>query len=299
MAAASGQLVSRGGEAPKPARGFTLVELLVVIGVIAILISLLLPALNNARESAKTITCQANLRQVGQAFSIYFAGNNVKSYFPYRYFDNNGDEVRWYNIIFPKNASNVAIGKDVLWCPNGTHRPSDANYNSGNIAYGYNHLMGGLLSYGTAGGKNWRNHPPGSTWADIFFASGSMTSYNNAYIDYPWLREPANVNNVKRADATAIAFEVAIVPSSGVQMTDWWICPMSSAGTNNPNGYIWARHKTGSTTLWADYHVSMVRPDKSSTKYMHGPKAFGQVPSVTGQGWAKATEYYRALGRWN
>jgi len=64
----------------KKASAFTLVELLVVIGIIAVLVALLLPALNKARVTANRAACASNLRQIGMAVQLY--RNSYDDYLP-------------------------------------------------------------------------------------------------------------------------------------------------------------------------------------------------------------------------
>ena len=65
-------------------RGFTLIELLVVIGIIAVLVSLLLPTVGRARESARRAACLSNLRQVHQAFLLFADDNDGRVPIGYR-----------------------------------------------------------------------------------------------------------------------------------------------------------------------------------------------------------------------
>src|SRR5437868_4646213 len=84
--------------ATSPKRGFTLVELLVVVAIIAILASLLLPALSRAKASAQLTVCRSNLHQIGIALHVYV---NESTFFPVAADDANGT---WITKLLPNLA---------------------------------------------------------------------------------------------------------------------------------------------------------------------------------------------------
>ena len=66
-----------GGDMNKQ-KGFTLIELLVVIAIIALLMGILIPSLNMAREHTKRVRCSANLKQIGLSLALYADGEDGK-----------------------------------------------------------------------------------------------------------------------------------------------------------------------------------------------------------------------------
>jgi prepilin-type N-terminal cleavage/methylation domain-containing protein/prepilin-type processing-associated H-X9-DG protein len=84
-------------------KGFTLVELLVVIGIITILLAILLPAVSRARESGERAKCASNLRQIAVGFTIY--ANENRGRYPG---DGNGGLRRDYDWIFWQSDRNLA-----------------------------------------------------------------------------------------------------------------------------------------------------------------------------------------------
>ncbi|NNM87688.1 MAG: prepilin-type N-terminal cleavage/methylation domain-containing protein [Phycisphaerae bacterium] len=131
-------------------RGFTLVELLVVMMIISILIALLLPALAAARQDAQTIVCLSNLRQLGLAAQIYV--NICNGFYPPAQ-DGGGGNPNWaINSIQNPQTGQWTIQPGILWlgqtdlrvlvCPALSQTPTPGqmvlgyNYNTSYIGHG-------------------------------------------------------------------------------------------------------------------------------------------------------------------
>ena len=102
---------------PTRASGFTLIELLVVIAIIAILASMLLPALAKAKEKAKSTACINNLRQMGIAQKVYSDDFDGRFAFTFQVRGDNVIRKGWFNFLQPYQQTT-----NLLICPNKTKK---------------------------------------------------------------------------------------------------------------------------------------------------------------------------------
>jgi prepilin-type N-terminal cleavage/methylation domain-containing protein/prepilin-type processing-associated H-X9-DG protein len=161
--------------------GFTLVELLVVIGIIAVLISMLLPALNKVRSQSMALQCGANLRQLGIAFQMY--ANDNRGRLPSLWDENT--KLWWYHEITPYMGKRAKDKSQYRFGYNGVDTsvferfmpcPAREPHVRHDQSYGVNYT--GVFSYWVDA----RNHPPGSSLGDPAFYGSARLSKVPAYV---------------------------------------------------------------------------------------------------------------------
>jgi prepilin-type N-terminal cleavage/methylation domain-containing protein/prepilin-type processing-associated H-X9-DG protein len=222
-------------------RAFTLPELLVVIGIIAVLTALLLPALSAAREAARQTQCASNVRQIVIASLAYAQANG--GYWPPAHVDFLTKNLnRWHGERPNTSAPFAFDGSPLLsylqtgeikQCP--SFEPSRAGFEASCGGYGYN------------------NHFLGSSQDEPDIASLSL---GPAQWDQRAGNVPAKMNQVRQS-SEKIAFGDAAMAAPDLIEYSFLEPPTTSFGPTSPS--IHFRHGRGgrrANIAWADGHVS-------------------------------------------
>jgi prepilin-type N-terminal cleavage/methylation domain-containing protein len=183
--------------------GFTLVELLVVIGIIALLIAILLPALSKARKQANTIKCRAQMYDLGRQMLMY-ANANKGWLFPGNDGAGTPQNERWPVVVLQPAVWNFKI----LHCPADVDNPADEHSYLLN-----NYMTTKKIKYG-------RTRFKGRTASDVVIMGEKKSSEPDYYMDPPddytrtieWQRHgPILKSNYLHLDLSVSADEPKIV----------------------------------------------------------------------------------------
>jgi prepilin-type processing-associated H-X9-DG protein/prepilin-type N-terminal cleavage/methylation domain-containing protein len=251
-----------------PFAGFTLVELLVVIGIIATLIALLLPALSQARKQANAIVCASHLRGIGQSMLIY-ANENKNCIAPQvdgRHWqdttnhamaiDPNDTEAYW-GVMYSQYGSSKALFN----CP----EVRFTDFAASGASYEENYIFNcyGLNNYGGEW-SGFSDKKRASKWGDATLCTFFKRLNSTTWVGRPLtqLRDPT------QTIVTQDAYETTI-DGNGDTFFNWyqWTPPNFAQDLS----FEWLRHNNAGNVLFADWHVERLeRSAQSDERYYTG-----------------------------
>lgn len=216
-------------------RNFTLTELLIVIAIIAILAGLLLPALQSARNKARSLQCLNNLKQNGMVFTYY--ANDYDGYIPAR---STGAD-RWPQLLSGKCTTALPCGDylklgknfDRVLCPSTTQKLN----NTLSIADGANYYKGYGIHVPQFSKARYQNSTIYASSANIHFIS---------------------TNRIRQASKFHLLLDAAKIRTLTMEnlnynCPDIWINQISAGGVE---GGVYLRHKGTANVYWLDGHGS-------------------------------------------
>jgi prepilin-type N-terminal cleavage/methylation domain-containing protein len=236
----------------KKKRIFTLIELLVVIAIIAILASMLMPALSEARNKARMIKCTSNLKQIGTATGMYV--NDFKDWYPCWSQLYNGPVAtetitRWYSALNPYLRSRQPTHENhidkMLYCPSvyWGGSPVDGKY----FGYGFNVEL-------------YKNHIPAD---NVSIKSSSLRNMSSLIL--------MGDNSLSVCEGKAPEWEIRGIlnaPDKNVSL--------ENGNTETDYELTIDKHKQSKNIVWADLHVTLESLNELKKLYASGYESWRQ-----------------------